>query len=180
MPTNENAAALAGAHGVSSKTHLVRGILSGAEVLAQRLDRCRRYGEGYRARCPACDDKRDALSFRDGDKALLLHCFRGCEPEAVLGAVGLRWADVQPPRGWPRSAEEDRQHRKLMREIGWAAALETVAFESKIITIAAKELTRKWTLSAAEIDRLDAAVARVNGAAELLCKAAAWRPEVRA
>ncbi len=67
-----------------------------------------------------------------------------------------------------------------MREIGWAAALETVAFESKIITIAAKELTRKWMLSTAEIDRLDAAVARVNVAAELLCKAAAWRPEVRA
>ena len=35
-------------------------------------------------------------------------------------------------------------------------------------------------LSTAEIDRLDAAVARVNVAAELLCKAAAWRPEVRA
>jgi hypothetical protein len=66
-----------------------------------------------------------------------------------------------------------------MREIGWAAALETVAFESKIITIAAKELAHKWMLSATEIDRLDVAVARVNGAADLLCKASTWRPEAR-
>ncbi len=35
MPTNENAAALAGAHGVSSQTNLVRANFSGAEVLAQ-------------------------------------------------------------------------------------------------------------------------------------------------
>jgi hypothetical protein len=179
MSINENAANGANRHGVKSHPTFGNGNFSGADVLAQRLDHCRRYGEGYRARCPACEDGRDALSFRDGDKCVLIHCFRGCSPEVVLGAAGLRWADVQPPRTWPRSAEEDRANRKAIREIGWSAALATVAFESKIITIAAKEILEKWFLKPDELARLDAAVSRVNGAAELLCKAAAWRPEAR-
>src|ERR1700761_6020749 len=103
VPEKQNPASGRG----SATTQTTHSNFSGAEVLAQRLDRCRRHGEGYRARCPACDDKRDALSFRDGDKCLLIHCFRGCSAEQVLGAAGLRWADVQPPRTWPRSAEED-------------------------------------------------------------------------
>jgi hypothetical protein len=179
MTINANASAGGSARGVKSHSKLVQGKFSGAEVLAQRLDHCRRYGESYRARCPACDDKRDALSVRDGDQRLLVHCFRGCAAEDVLAAAGLRWADVQPPPGWPRSAEEDRAARKAMREIGWSAALSTLALESKIVAIAAREILEKWFLKDEELRRLQVAMSRIDGASTVLCNAAAWRPEVR-
>jgi hypothetical protein len=179
MPTNANAASRPGDRGVKTQTNLVHSNFSGADILAQRLDRCRRYGEGYRARCPACDDRRDALSFRDGDKCLLIHCFKGCTPEAVLGAAGLRWADVQPPRTWPRSAEEDRAARKAIREIGWSAALETMALESKVVAIGARTIFDKWFLSEEDIARIELAMSRIDGAAGVLRGAAAWRPETR-
>ncbi len=180
MSINDNAAHGANRRGVKSQSvNQVIGNFNGAEVLAQRLDRCRRYGEGYRARCPACDDKRYALSFRDGDKCLLIHCFRGCSAEDVLGAAGLRWADVQPPRTWPRNAEEDRAARKAIREIGWSAALSTLAVESKVVAIAAREILSKWFLKDEDVARLEVAMSRVDGAATVLCHAAAWRPEAR-
>ena len=31
---------------------------------------------------------------------MLLHCFAGCPPEAVLGAVGLTWKDLREPDPW--------------------------------------------------------------------------------
>lgn len=176
MPINENAASRPGDHGVKP-SRSVGGNFSGAEILAQRLDWCRRFGEGYRAKCPACGDKRGALSFRDGDKCLLIHCFRGCMPETVLAAAGLRWADVQPPRTWPLNAEESRVQRKAIREIGWSAALETIALESKVVQIAARHIHEKWFLSAEDLTRLEVATSRIDGAATVLCKAAAWRPE---
>ena len=37
-----------------------------------------RSGEGWVCRCPAHQDKAPSLSLRDGETALLVHCFAGC------------------------------------------------------------------------------------------------------
>jgi hypothetical protein len=51
------------------------------------------------ARCPAHEDKRPSLAICDrGDGRVLIDCFGGCSTEDILGAVGLAWRDIMPPR----------------------------------------------------------------------------------
>lgn len=54
---------------------------------------------GWQARCPAHEDKKASLSISTGtDGKTLLHCHAGCTPEAVCAAVGIKLADLMPPR----------------------------------------------------------------------------------
>lgn len=58
-----------------------------------------RNGNGWIARCPAHDDRDPSLSISEGDDGrVLVHCFAGCDPEAIVGAVGLSLQDLMPPR----------------------------------------------------------------------------------
>jgi predicted protein tyrosine phosphatase len=53
----------------------------------------------WMACCPAHPDKTASLSIKDlPDGRMLLHCFAGCEPDAVLAAIGLTFADLMPER----------------------------------------------------------------------------------
>jgi hypothetical protein len=50
-------------------------------------------------RCPAHKDRRASLSLRElDDGRVLLHCFAGCEVDAVVSAMGLQMEDLFPPR----------------------------------------------------------------------------------
>lgn len=68
-------------------------------------DALERHGAGpagpvhkFTARCPVHDDRSPSLSVREGaDGRALIYCFAGCETEAVIAALGLRWADLFPP-----------------------------------------------------------------------------------
>lgn len=64
----------------------------------------------WEARCPAHDDRRSSLSVSVGedDGRVVLHCHAGCEPEAICQAIGLRLADLFPPK---------RDRRKQKSEI---------------------------------------------------------------
>ena len=50
--------------------------------------------DGWMARCPAHEDRRDSLSITAKPDRTLLHCHAGCAPEAVAGAAGLSLADL--------------------------------------------------------------------------------------
>lgn len=69
------------------------------QVLA-RLEGVRRSGDGYQATCPGHDDTEPSLSVAEGrDQPVVLRCFAGCPPEAILAALGLSWADVCAENG---------------------------------------------------------------------------------
>lgn len=85
--------------------------------------------------CPAHSDKTPSLAIREAeDGRILLHCFAGCTPLEVLGAVGLTMADLFPGetrRGsilhkkplpdWKRKRlEAQRDHEELVIEIAVA------------------------------------------------------------
>lgn len=71
--------------------------------ILSRLEKPKRAGVGYSARCPAHDDRGPSLSIREGDDGrVLLHCFAGCTADEVVGAIGLTLADLFPPGGQPR------------------------------------------------------------------------------
>src|SRR5262245_42397802 len=67
-----------------------------AEELAQRLN-ARRSGEGWKAKCPAHDDRTPSLSINEGTGGrVLLNCFAGCQPEDIVAALGLTMRDLFP------------------------------------------------------------------------------------
>lgn len=68
------------------------------KVLAT-LDRTRKSGAGWTARCPAHDDRNPSLSVREGDNgAVLIKCMAGCDTAAVVAAMGLQMSDLFPPK----------------------------------------------------------------------------------
>lgn len=147
-----------------------------AEPLLHRLDGVQKAGNGWRARCPACDGRSRKLSIAESDGRVLVHCFGGCAAADVLAAVGLRWADIMPPRSWPESPEERRRVRRAVRESGWAAALAVLSLESKIIALAARDIHRLGGLqSSADLARLNLAVERIGAASAALIDAEASR-----
>jgi hypothetical protein len=82
-----------------------------AEDLAQQLQ-ARRVGSGWRARCPAHEDKTPSLSIGVGtDGRVLIYCFAGCTFSAIVAACGLEPGDLSPEpvtarHRRPRSAAE--------------------------------------------------------------------------
>ena len=61
------------------------------------LGRVKRSRKGWVARCPAHEDRHPSLSVGVGeDGRVLLHCYAGCEVEAVVAALGLQMADLYP------------------------------------------------------------------------------------
>jgi hypothetical protein len=65
------------------------------DALLARLSDVQRRSHGYVARCPAHQDHRPSLSIATGqDDKILLHCWSGCTPEAVLATLGFTWRDL--------------------------------------------------------------------------------------
>ena len=73
-----------------------------------RLDSVKPAGDGkWLARCPAHDDRNASLSIGTGDDGrVLLNCFAGCETKTICAALGMRTADLFPPR------EQSNGHNK--------------------------------------------------------------------
>ncbi len=62
------------------------------------------------AKCPAHKDRHASLSVREFETgAVGLHCFAGCDVEAVVASLGLRMEDLFPSRldGASRDAKGD-------------------------------------------------------------------------
>jgi hypothetical protein len=69
------------------------------ETLLAKLPDAKKAGNGWSARCPAHDDRRASLSVAEGDDGrALLKCHAGCDTAAILAAIGLKKADLFPPK----------------------------------------------------------------------------------
>lgn len=148
------------------------------DVLLNRLDRVRKHGDGYRARCPACGghSDRDKLSMSERDGKVLLYCFGGCRGDEVLAAVGLKWADIMPERSGPLTPQERDRLRRAQREAGWAIALQALAIEAKVVSVAAKEVAAGRVLPPEDAARLQEAIDWIDASSTLLVEPAPWRP----
>jgi hypothetical protein len=95
-----------------------------ARVL-DRLQGVRRTRLGGLGVCPSHADHRPSLDVAEGaDGRALVYCHAGCRTSEVLVALGLRWADLFPPRSaaarWepgPRTLNEaDHARRDVLAE----------------------------------------------------------------
>ena len=67
------------------------------ELVLGRLERVRRSGDGWAARCPSHEDQHPSLSIGVGDDGrVLLRCFGGCSAEKIVQALGLELSDLFP------------------------------------------------------------------------------------
>lgn len=80
------------------------------EALLSRLAGVHPAGPGrWLALCPAHPDRKPSLSIRLEGGRVLVHCFAGCDADAVLAAVGLSWRDLH--RGHARPWESPNYYR---------------------------------------------------------------------
>ena len=92
-----------------------------AAELADRITGAVQVGEKWNACCPAHQDRRPSLTFKDGDKGVLLKCFAGCRLDEICQAVGLRPSDLFFDAGecdprQRRLAALQREHTRQARE----------------------------------------------------------------
>jgi hypothetical protein len=76
-----------------------------ATQLLDKLQGVRRSGAGWMASCPAHPDRSPSLSVREGERGLLLHCFRGCVTEDVCSALRIHMGDLFFEKSRLRPAE---------------------------------------------------------------------------
>lgn len=107
----------------------------GVTELLARLNRVRATGQDrWIACCPAHEDRNPSMTVRAlPDGRILLHCFAGCDTEAVLGAVGLAFGDL-----FPEPLTRDSLPR-VRGGISAHEALECLRSESAVLAIMASD-----------------------------------------
>lgn len=130
--------------------------------LVARLDGVRKNGgDSWVARCPAHPDRSPSLTVKGlSDGRILLHCFGGCDTEAVLDALGVTFSDLFPaplgdfPRARPAFTPLD--------------ALRALTRESGIVAIASSDIARGKKLTEEDSSRVFVAAGRIATALEFV------------
>lgn len=131
------------------------------ENFLNRLDRVKRSGLGYQARCPAHKDNGPSLSLREVDDGrVLLHCHAGCSTGCVLAALGLSMTDLFPPSNRPRRPP-------LVPGVSHLELQASIAFEKSILFIIACDLKRGRPISKFDLARGRLARQRILNARRL-------------
>lgn len=144
-----------------------------AELILPRLERVRKAGRGFTARCPAHADKTASLSLALGDKGqALLHCFAGCAVADVLASLGLELSDLYPRRPQDSGPMARAERREVWHAANTRAAARVLAQEARVVEIAARALESGQLLPAPDLARLVEARARIEGAAHALGQSA--------
>lgn len=136
----------------------------GVDQLISRLEGLKATGrDRWIARCPAHEDRRPSLTVRAlADGRILLHCFAGCETEAVLSALGLTFAEL-----FPEPLTREPQGLKPIRAPFSAfEALQCLAHESAVVAICASDLAEGRALAAEDARRARLAAGRIAAVLE--------------
>jgi hypothetical protein len=92
-----------------------------------RLKGVRRCGNGWKAHCPAHDDRKPSLRISEGkDGRVLLKCYAGCPTEAVLDAIGLEMKDLFPQE---RPASKRAHKQKIVATYDYRDASGKLLFQ---------------------------------------------------
>lgn len=135
------------------------------DLVLARLDRVRRAGAGWSARCPAHEDRTASLSVAVGaDGRILIHDFAGCSVGDVLSAIGLSVADLFPRRLADATPEARSELRGLALRAELRAAASVLDHEASVVLIAAGDLGRGRVLPDADHARLVLAADRIRAA----------------
>ncbi|MEQ9453829.1 MAG: DUF3987 domain-containing protein [Phycisphaeraceae bacterium] len=113
------------------------------EALNQHNCRPKRSGKGYKAHCPAHNDKNPSLSITEGDDGkVLIKCHAGCKTEDVVAELGLQMSDLYAASKFPdNKATPQNQKRR-----GFDSAEQAISsLEQQMGTV-----SQKWSYSDAD------------------------------
>jgi CHC2 zinc finger len=139
------------------------------EELLQRLPKVKANGQNkWVACCPAHEDRSPSLAIKETDGTILLHCFSGCSPEDVCGAIGVEMHELFPPRRneWVPGAEKVVKFGSV--RFSAIDALRCLAGEGSIMLLLAADMTEGKVLGEDEQDRLATALGRIQAAMDYL------------
>lgn len=124
--------------------------------LISRLSKARSTGRGtWVACCPAHDDKSPSMTVRECDDGRwLIHCFAGCEPLAILDAVGLTFDDLFP--------EPLQPSKPMRRPFPAADVLECLSMESSIVAMVGDRVQKGLPIVESDMSRLRVAIGRIE------------------
>jgi hypothetical protein len=131
------------------------------EILLSRLTKVKGRNGSWTACCPAHEDRSPSLAIKEDGGTILLHCFGGCTPSEVVGAVGMDMIDLFPPR-----QENYGQPQKGPRFFA-SDLLRCIAFEASIVSILAADIAAGKSLKAEDLKRAKLACERIHTATEL-------------
>jgi hypothetical protein len=128
-----------------------------ADALLEKLQKVKRTGPGnWMACCPAHEDRSPSMTIREVDDGrVLVHCFAGCSAADIIGAVGLDFEALFPPR--PKADYLP----PVRRPYPAADVLEALREETLIVLTTGAKL-RAGPLEPAEFARLVLATERIE------------------
>ncbi len=127
------------------------------EQLLPSLEKLRRTGDGkWLACCPAHNDKHPSLAIKQTDDGkILIHCFAGCDVEAIVSSLSLTLADLMPDN--PAYTKRSKPPKFNKYEL-----FDRLAFEAIILSIAIRQLINKTPLSDEDQKRVLKAEQTIN------------------
>lgn len=133
-----------------------------AEALLSRLEKVKRTGNGtWLACCPAHADKHPSMSIREvEDGRVLVHCFAGCGVSEIIGAVGLDFDALFPPKPIEHAAA-------VRRPFPAADVLEALSQEVLFLTVVILDIDKGEWPSKETIERALLANERIQEARRL-------------
>jgi len=112
------------------------------DQLLTRLKKLRRTGDGkWLACCPAHNDKHPSLAIKlTDDGKILIHCFAGCDVEAIVSSLNLTLADLMPDNPTYTKGSKPPKFNKY-------ELFDRLVFESIILCVAIRQLINKVPLT---------------------------------
>ena len=127
--------------------------------LLSRLEKVRGGNGRWMACCPAHDDRTPSLTIAEVDDRVLIHCFGGCSPDAVVGAVGMSLSDLMP--------EQQTTHEPVRKlRIPAPDVLRAMAFSAAVVAIYAADMAQGKALTVEDKDKLFAIAGEFQEAIE--------------
>lgn len=104
--------------------------------LLSRLSKVKQTGrDSWIACCPAHEDRSPSMTVRVlDDGRILLHCFAGCPPLAVLEAIGLDFSALFP--------ETIERAKPIRRPFAAADVLQALTHEATTVMVIANDMKR--------------------------------------
>ena len=131
--------------------------------ILSRLEKVKKTGrDSWVAACPAHPDKHPSMTIKNlEDGTILIHDFAGCTIEQIIGAVGLEFDALFPPKS-------EHRVKPIRNPFNAHDVLAAIELEIDIVALCALDLAKNEPISKPNLDRLAVAQRRIHEARELI------------